>query len=212
MPLLMKTFVVGPFACNCVVIADQETRQAVVIDPGDESEQFLPFIQEHELKVVLALHTHGHLDHVSATRDLKNASGCSIRMHQGDEWLYQNLKMQGSLFGFELEDPLPIDQYLEHDEELAAGPLRFKVIHTPGHSPGSVCFELEGQDLIFTGDTLFQQSIGRTDLWGGNLEQLLGSIGQRLLPFREEVRIFPGHGPLSTIGDERRRNPFLQDL
>lgn len=212
MPLLMKTFVVGPFSCNCVVIADTETREAVVIDPGDEPDQFLPYIQEQGLKVAYALHTHGHLDHVSATRDLKQASGCSIRMHQGDEWLYKNLKMQGSLFGFELSDPLPIDQYLEHDEILAAGPLRFKVIHTPGHSPGSVCFELQGQDLVFTGDTLFQQSIGRTDLWGGNHQQLLGSIDSRLLPLADDVRIFPGHGPLSTIGDERRRNPFLQEI
>lgn len=207
--MLMKKFVVGSFGCNCTILADETTKDAIVIDPGDDMDRVVPFIQEHGLQVRLALHTHAHLDHINGTRDLKEATQARIHLHPGDKFLYDNLEMQARMFGWTVRDPLPVDAWLEHEETLTAGVLKVQVLHTPGHTPGSVCFLIPGSGLLFSGDTLFQASIGRTDLWGGDSELIIESILSKLMPLDDKTRVIPGHGPDTTIGREKKSNPFI---
>lgn len=224
---LEKNLVVGPFQCNCRLLACPRTGQAVVVDPGDDPEQILTALAGAKvpsgapIQVRYLLHTHGHLDHVGAARPVKASLGRQpelaprIALHKGDEPLYLALKTQGALFGIEYEDPLPVDHYLEDGEELKIGDLRLSVLHTPGHSPGSVCLRLhedKGQGIpetLFSGDTLFQGSVGRTDLWGANGDQMFRSIRGRILTLDDDTRVCPGHGPETRIGVEKRGNPFL---
>jgi glyoxylase-like metal-dependent hydrolase (beta-lactamase superfamily II) len=205
----MKTFVVGPFGCNCTVLADEASREAVVIDPGGDIDRVLPFIREHDLRVRMAIHTHAHLDHIGGTRPLKDATGSRILLHREDHWLYENLPMQAQLFGWDEPPPLPVDDWLEHGQTFACASIAIEVIHTPGHSPGSVCFLLAAEGLLFSGDTLFAGSIGRTDLWGGSHSRIMESITERLLPLADAIRVIPGHGPATCIGTERMTNPFI---
>ena len=207
--MLMKTFEVTQLGCNCTVLADETTRDAVVIDPGGDLQLVLPFLREHDLKVKMAVHTHAHLDHIGGTRGLKENTQATIWLHKGDAWLYENLPMQCMLFGWDPTPPPPVDEWYEHGQTLRCGGLALEVLHTPGHSPGSVCFFLKESGLLFSGDTLFQSSIGRTDLWGGNHEEIIESISSRLLALDDRVRVVPGHGPATSIGAERRSNPFL---
>lgn len=230
--MLEKTVVVGPFQCNCRLLVCPRTGEAVLVDPGDEARSILSCL--HHLKtptgapiqVKFLLHTHAHLDHIGATRAVREAlvqekpAGTQgsplIAVHRGDEMLYQNLKMQGQLFGIKYDDPLPIDHYLQDEEELQVGDLKFTILHTPGHSPGSVCFRLHQDtgagvpEVLYTGDTLFQGSVGRTDLWGGDQDQMFQSIQNRILNLEDEIRVCPGHGADTSIGREKRENPFLQ--
>ena len=230
--MIQKTIVVGPFQCNCRLLACPKTGEAVLVDPGDDAGQILTTIEGLKtssgapLQVKYLLHTHGHLDHIGATRSVREGlagfSGKSlaqppvIALHRGDEELYQNLKMQGNLFGMKYDDPLAIDHYLEEGEVLQVGSLRFSMIHTPGHSPGSVCMRLHQDtahhipETLFSGDTLFQGSVGRTDLWGANQEQMFKNIHQRLLVLDDDTRVAPGHGSDTSIGIEKRKNPFLR--
>ncbi len=214
---------VGPFACNCRVIACPKTARAVVIDPGDEAPKLTKWIgglktpDGRPLEVVGLLHTHGHLDHIGATRGLKEALGpkAEIRLHAGDDPLYRALNEQGRLFGMEYDEPLPVDRFLEDGESFKVGELKFEVAHTPGHSPGSVCLRLHEDsglavpESLYTGDTLFKGSVGRTDLWGANQDQMFENIQKRILSCDDDTRVCPGHGPNSTIGRERKENPFL---
>lgn len=209
--MLMKTFEVTQLGCNCTILADETTRDCLVIDPGGNMDTILPFIREHDLKVRMAVHTHAHLDHIGGTRGLKEATAAQIWLHKGDAWLYENLPMQCMLFGWDPTPPLPVDEWYEHGQTLKAGGIALDVIHTPGHSPGSVCFHLKDAGLLFSGDTLFQRSIGRTDLWGGNHQEILDSIRGRLMNLDDRVKVVPGHGPATTIGLERRSNPFILD-
>jgi glyoxylase-like metal-dependent hydrolase (beta-lactamase superfamily II) len=219
-----KNIVVGAFQCNCRVLACPRTGEAVVVDPGDEAETILNVIQGSKtstgvpLKVRYLLQTHGHLDHVGAARPVKRAlvSSPKIALHRGDEPLYLALRQQGQLFGMDYEEPLPIDHYLEDGEDLEVGDLKFSVLHTPGHSPGSVCLRLHESSAIgipeslFSGDTLFQGSVGRTDLWGADSDQMFKSIRGRILQLDDDTRVCPGHGPETRIGIEKRSNPFLK--
>jgi len=234
--MIQKTMVVGPFQCNCRLFVCPHSGEALLVDPGDESEKILKHLQGtslvggQKITVKYLLHTHGHLDHIGATRQVKQAFAGSqisaspqtsanqapqIALHRGDEMLYQALKMQGGLFGFNYEDPLPIDHYLEDGEILHVGSLKFSILHTPGHSPGSVCIRLHedqalgAQELLLSGDTLFQGSVGRTDLWGANQDQMFQSIHRRILTLDDDTRVCPGHGPDTFIGIEKRENPFL---
>lgn len=216
MSFLEKNLVVGPFQCNCRLIVCPRTRQGVLVDPGDEAETILKALPA-DIQIRFLLHTHGHLDHVGAARPVREklASRPSIALHRGDEPLYLALKSQGRLFGMDYEDPLPVDHYLEDGEELRVGDLKFSVLHTPGHSPGSVCLRMHEDgasgipESVFSGDTLFQGAVGRTDLWGGNQDQMFTSIRERILMLDDETRVCPGHGPESRIGIEKRQNPFL---
>ncbi|MCM2278668.1 MAG: MBL fold metallo-hydrolase [Oligoflexia bacterium] len=226
---LDRTWVVGPFQCNCRLLACPKTGYALLVDPGDEPGRIVAELGKLRtptglpVQVKYLLHTHGHLDHIGASRPVAEslaAEGAAnrpkIALHRGDEELYRALRMQGQLFGLShYADPLPVDHYLEHEEALRIGELRLSVVHTPGHSPGSVCFRLHEDstlgvpETLFSGDTLFQGSVGRTDLWGGDQEQMFRSIRDRILVLDDETRVCPGHGPETRIGIEKRENPFL---
>ncbi len=211
--MIQKTLVVGPFQCNCAILACEKTKEAIVIDPGDEPERILSAIEAQGLKIKYLLHTHAHLDHVGATRKLKEGGHGDICLHAGDKTIYDNLPMQGQMFGLKMEPGAAIDQFLEDEQELTFGEHKFKVIHTPGHSPGGVCFQVQGgveKEQLFSGDTLFQLSVGRTDLWGGDQDLLFRSIRNRLFTLEGEMKVHPGHGPSTTIGFEKTKNPFFK--
>lgn len=214
--------VVGPFQCNCRLLVCEQTGEAALVDPGDEAERILKRVRGTKLKsgapvqVKWLLHTHGHLDHVGAARAVKQAIPESrIALHSGDEPLYLALKKQGQMFGIQYDDPPPIDHRLEHGEEIIVGKLKFSVIHTPGHSPGSVCLRMHEdsasgvKETLFSGDTLFYRSVGRTDLWGADGDLMFKNINDRILTLDGDTRVCPGHGPDTRVGDEKRENPFL---
>jgi len=209
--MLIESFPVGPLQCNCSIIACPETKEAAVIDPGGDPQKILELIERYGLKVKYLLHTHAHFDHILGSRAMKEATGAQICLHKGDQWLYDNVAKQGSLFGFQIDKPLAVDRYLNDEEEVQFGTLKTSVIHTPGHTPGSLCFSLaDKESLLFAGDTLFHRSIGRTDLWGGSFEQIIDSIAQRLFRLDDSTRVIPGHGPDTDIWSEKKENPFLQ--
>ncbi len=213
--VLVESFPVGVLSCNCTIVACDKTRQAIVVDPGGDADRILDVVRANGLEVKHVLHTHAHFDHVLGTRDVKEATGARIRLHPGDAFLYENLALQASWLGMKVaRDVLPVDEPLRHNETIAFGEAGTLVIHTPGHTPGSCCFSLrtgEGM-LLLAGDTLFQGSVGRTDLPGGDHEQLLGSIKRELVPLDDDTRVICGHGPDTTIGRERRKNPFVREL
>jgi hydroxyacylglutathione hydrolase len=211
--MLIETVVVGAFQCNCTIIACEETKEAVVIDPGDEPEKILEIIKHYDLKVKYLLHTHAHLDHIMGTRKVKEATQAEILLHRDDNDIYENLIMQASLFGFNVQEPLKVDKFLGDSETVSAGnTVNTKVIHTPGHSPGSICFHFDKEKvpLLFSGDTLFARSIGRTDLWGASHPQLLKSIESRIFSLEEETVVCPGHGPRTSVWEEKKKNPFFK--
>ena len=203
------------------------TGDTLLVDPGDEADRIVTQVEKLKtstgapLKVKHLFHTHAHFDHMGATRQVAEhwrARGmeAKILLHREDEFIYQRLTEQGRLFGMKLEDPLPVDRFLVDEEELSLGSLKFSVIHTPGHSPGGICLRLHADaalgapERVFSGDTLFAGSVGRTDLWGGDTELLLKSIRQRLLTLDGDTEVCPGHGPDSIIGVEKRENPFFR--
>ncbi len=206
---LVRTIPVGPLQCNCSIVADPEAGEAVVIDPGDEADKILLAIAATRCRAVLLLHTHGHFDHIGATARVKRATGAAIRIHEADRPLYDSLAEQASFFGLPAEPPLPPDGGFEDGESIPVGRFRLEAIHTPGHTPGSMSFRLDGDaPVLFSGDTLFHRSIGRTDLWGGDTETILASIREKLFRLPPELSVVCGHGPDTTIGEERRSNPF----
>jgi hydroxyacylglutathione hydrolase len=206
---LIETFPVGPLQCNCTILADPVTREAVVIDPGDEPERILRALEAAKLSPVALLHTHAHLDHITASRAVKEATRAPIRLHPADRPLYDALPEQAAFFGLRADAPLPPDAPLADGETIRFGNYAVRAIHTPGHTPGSVCFVLEGDDpVLFSGDTLFRRSIGRTDLWGGDTEAILTSIREKLFMLPGNLPVVCGHGPGTTIEEEKRLNPF----
>ena len=205
--MLIDVRVVGPFEENAYLLACARTREAVLIDPGDEAQEILEMVRAHGAHVLAILNTHGHLDHVCAAAELRSALAAPFRLHAADRFLLDALPAQAEMFGLILAEAPEVDQPLEDGETIAVGDLRVRVMHTPGHSPGGVSF-LAG-DALFSGDTLFFGSIGRTDLPGGDDRVLISSIRNRLLPLGDDVRVFPGHGPETTLGSERLHNPFL---
>lgn len=209
--MFYRRLVVGPLQCNCTILACEKTREAVVLDPGDESEKILKALADERLQVKYLLHTHAHFDHIAGTGGVRSKTGAPVCLHKDDASLYDNLPMQGQLFGMRFEKAPPIEKFIEDEEQIVFGECRLTVAHTPGHSPGGICFigESGSEQWCFSGDTLFQQSIGRTDLWGGDTERLLSSIKSRLFALDDDTKVFPGHGPDTTIGLEKRTNPFL---
>jgi hydroxyacylglutathione hydrolase len=207
---LVRTIPVGPLQCNCSIVADVEAREAIVVDPGDEAEKILLALAETKCRAVALLHTHGHFDHIGATAGVRRATGASIRIHDADRPLYDALPEQASFFGLSAEGTVPPDGGFTDGETIAVGRFRLEVIHTPGHTPGSTCFRLEGETpILFSGDTLFRRSIGRTDLWGGDTDTIIASIRNKLYTLPLDLRVVCGHGPDTTIGEERRDNPFV---
>lgn len=197
----------GQFAENCYLLAERGSPDAVIVDPGEEPEMFLEAAAREGLRIREIWLTHAHIDHVSGVAAVKDATGAPVLLHKDDQPLYDNLVQQGRWFGLELDPPPPIDRYLEHGGTVSLGSTVFQVRHTPGHSPGSVCFV--GDGVVLGGDVLFEGSIGRTDLPGGSLERLLRSIREELLSLPDQTVVHPGHGGPTTIGAERRSNPFL---
>ncbi len=212
--LLRETFPVGQLGCNCTIIADGDSKDAVVVDPGGDFARIDQVIKHYDLTVRAIVHTHAHLDHIMATRDVKEAHGGDIALHPDDLFLYDGIAMQAAMFGWRVREVLPLDRRLAHGDEIAFGKRSALVIHTPGHTPGSVCFEVRDEadkkTLLFSGDTLFQRSVGRTDLPGGDSALLLSSIRDRLYTRDPDAIVVPGHGPTTTIGDEARKNPFVR--
>ncbi|MCC6544686.1 MAG: MBL fold metallo-hydrolase [Nitrospirae bacterium] len=209
--MILETLAVGPFQSNVFILGDEETREAVVIDPGDDVQDILETLKKYSLNLGKILLTHGHIDHVSGVKSLKEATGATVFLHKGDIFLYEQLPTQASFFGITADEIVQIDKILEDGMEIGEGCLKCSVIHTPGHTPGSVSFYFP-EGVVFTGDTLFRWSIGRTDLWGSSHEELMSSIKDKLFKLDETTRVYPGHGPATTIGSEKRDNPFLKTL
>lgn len=209
---------VGWLQCNCSVFGDQEGGEAIVIDPGDEIERILEVLRRHRLKLTLIAITHAHIDHIGGARKLKEATGAPVYMHEGDLWLARALPQQALMIGLpglpETAVLEALDGLLKEGDVLRVGPASGSVLHTPGHTGGSVSlyFPDAGGKKLFAGDTLFQDSIGRTDLPGGDTAQIFRSLQTKLLALDDDTVVFPGHGPLTTIGRERAENPFLQGL
>lgn len=207
--VIHKTVVVGPLQCNCAILICPKTLEAIVIDPGDEPEKIIRNL-DPGVKVKYLLHTHAHFDHIGGTEGVKLATHATVCLHQADEMIYKNLPTQGRMFGMNFSEAPAVEKFIQDNEELRFGEQKLEVIHTPGHSPGSVCFRLSGtEERVFSGDTLFRQSVGRSDLWGGDHSLLIRSIKSRLMVLDDEIRVFPGHGPATRIGEEKRKNPFL---
>ncbi len=205
--MILMRLIVGPLQVNCYILADEKTKEAVVIDPGDDAEDILKIIKDKELKVRYIVNTHAHFDHVGANAKLKEATGAEILLHEADAALLSSSTGQAKMFGMKTAASPPADRYIRDGDVITAGEVSLTVLCTPGHSSGGVSLIEDG--MVFTGDALFAGSIGRTDLPGGNLMTLIGSIKTKLLDLPDETRVFPGHGPDSTIGEEKKENPFL---
>ncbi|MFY9560252.1 MAG: MBL fold metallo-hydrolase [Terriglobales bacterium] len=201
---------VGPLQCNCSVIGDETTREAMVIDPGDDIEEIAAIIRKHNLKVKQIVITHAHIDHVGGAMKLRALTGAPILLNQNDYALLKMLDVQATWVGMAAPGEVKIDANLSHGEAVSAGVLSANVLHTPGHSEGSVCLYFPAEKLLIAGDTLFAGSIGRTDLPGGSYEKIMRSLHQRVLALPDETIVIPGHGPKTTIGEEREGNPFLR--
>lgn len=209
--LLRETFPAGLLACNCTVLGCDETRKAIVIDPGGEIDRIAEIVKSNDLEVVAIIHTHAHLDHIFCTRDVKEQHGGDICLHRDDLRLYEGIAMQAAMFGWTARSTLPVERFVGDGDVIEFGKRRAEVIHTPGHTPGSICFQLEddGRTVVFAGDTLFRRGIGRTDLPGGDAGQILRSIKDRLYSLPPDALVIPGHGPNTTIAEESAKNPFV---
>jgi hydroxyacylglutathione hydrolase len=200
---------VGPLQCNCSVIGDEQTREAIVIDPGDDIEDILGAIRKHNLRVKQIVITHAHIDHVGGAMKLRAVTGAPILLNQQDYALLKMLDVQAVWLGMEAPGRVEIDQSVGQADVVKAGSLAGQVLHTPGHTEGSICLYFPAEQKLIAGDTLFAGSIGRTDLPGGSSEKILQSLHNRVLALPDETVVVPGHGPLTTIGEERESNPFL---
>jgi hydroxyacylglutathione hydrolase len=212
--VLLEVRSAPPFYKNGFVLGCETTREAVLIDPGDEVDQLLDVVRAERLAVQYVLLTHGHVDHVSGAARAKAVLGAPVCLHSADRVLYAAAPQQAMLLGLHIVQPPAIDCLLEDGDRLAFGQYQARIHHTPGHSPGGICVEVGRQgrpgSRLFVGDTLFLGTVGRTDLPGGSGEALLRSIREVLLPFPDDTEVYPGHGPGTTIGAERRTNPFLK--
>jgi hydroxyacylglutathione hydrolase len=205
--VIIKELAVGPIMANCFIVGCERTKSAVVIDPGDEANKILMALAQSKLTVKYILNTHGHFDHVGGNQKMKDATGADILIHALDAPMLGMLSSFGASFGLNVDNSPPADRTIDEGDKITFGDITLKVIHTPGHSPGGVSFYTDG--IVFVGDTLFAGSIGRTDFPGGDFNTLISSIKNKLFPLGDEVRAYTGHGPSTTIGEEKRYNPFL---
>ena len=206
--MIIKKLTVGPIMANCFIVACPETRQAAVIDPGDEVDRILMTLAQEQLTVAVIINTHGHFDHVGGNARLKQATGAPLLIHRLDAPMLNQLSSAASQWGMAAEDSPPPDRTIDEGDTVPFGNLSFGVIHTPGHTPGGISLYTDGS--VFVGDTLFAGSIGRTDFPGGDYATLISSIQNKLFPLGDDVTVFTGHGPETTIGVEKRTNPFAR--
>jgi hydroxyacylglutathione hydrolase len=200
---------VGPLQCNCSVFGDEQSREGLVVDPGDDIDEVLAIIRRHQLKIKAILITHAHIDHIGGAQKLKLATGAPVYMNANDAELKKMLGVQAAWLGMREPEPVDIDVPMKDGDRLVMGAAEFHVLHTPGHTQGSVSLWIPSEGKLVAGDTLFRDSIGRTDLPGGDGRQILRSIYDKLLPLPPETVVIPGHGGNTTIGRERQFNPFL---
>jgi len=193
---------------NCFIVGCEKTNQAVVIDPGDEADKILMALAESKLTVKYIINTHGHFDHVGANKKMKEATGAEILIHPMDADMLEQISIASSAFGLSVENSPPADQKINEGDKITFGEITLDVIHTPGHSPGGISLSTNG--VVFVGDSLFYGSIGRTDFPGGDYNTLISSIKNKLFPLGDDVAVHTGHGPSTTIGQEKRMNPFLK--
>ena len=225
--LIHEILPVGMLQCNCHIVGDPQTREAIVIDPGDDAARILEVVERHHLKVTAIVITHAHIDHVIGLRRVHAATGAPVYMHADDLGLYRMLDVQASWLGWKTPEEVPIDQLVREGDMIRWGRHEAQILHTPGHTPGSICLYMpsdmpgdptgesaakparSGTGQLFAGDTLFAGGIGRTDLWGGSFEGIIHSLKGKLLEFPDDTIVYPGHGEITTIGKERDTNPFL---
>lgn len=227
--LIHEILPVGMLQCNCHIVGDPKTREAIVIDPGDDAGRILAAIEKHHLKLTAIVITHTHIDHVMGLHRIHEATGAPVYIHQDDLELYRNLEMQAGWIGWRTPESVSIDQFVREGDAIRWGNCEALIIHTPGHTQGSICLympastprapansttptqkrSLRDSGLLFAGDTLFAGSIGRTDLWGGSMPEILRSLKLKLLALPDNTIVYPGHGESTTIGQERESNPFL---
>lgn len=208
MALHIETFPVGPLGCNCSILSDDEKKTAIVVDPGGDLEGILARIDARQLRVEAIVHTHTHIDHVGATAGLQAKTGARAMIHEADRFLYDMLPVQAAMIGIPLPERTDMEGALHDGSTIGAAAIETGILHTPGHTPGSVSFVVGS--FVLTGDTLFRQGIGRTDLWGGDHAEIMRSLKNKLLTLPDDTVVITGHGPKTTIGDERRKNPFLR--
>jgi glyoxylase-like metal-dependent hydrolase (beta-lactamase superfamily II) len=208
--LIRETFPVGPLRCNCTILANPETREAIVVDPGDDVIDILTRLARHNLRLTQIVVTHAHIDHIGGAAQLKRVTGAPVVLNQRDLPLVAMLDVQAGWLGVATPEEVTPDESAEDGLAVGLPGLEAEVIHTPGHTPGSICLHFPKQELLLAGDTLFAGSVGRTDLPGGNSRDLLHSIHTRLMPLPENTLVIPGHGEATTLGEERESNPFLR--
>lgn len=205
--LIIKDLVVGPLMANCFIFGCNKTKEAVVIDPGGDADRILLSLADSELKVKYIINTHGHFDHVCGNGKMKDATGADILIHPLDAPMLGMLSSNAAVFGISVENSPPCDQTIEEGETISFGNISLKVLHTPGHTPGGISLYTDG--IVFVGDTLFAGSIGRTDFPGGDFDTLISSIKTKLFDMEDDMRVLSGHGPETSIGSEKRFNPFV---
>jgi glyoxylase-like metal-dependent hydrolase (beta-lactamase superfamily II) len=208
--MLFESFPVGPLACNCTILGDEETREAIVIDPGDDVSRIHKRLTEQGLKLKQILITHGHIDHVGGALKLKRLTGAPIYLNENDLPQLDIMDDQAAWLGIPSQETAPPDEGLKDGQLVGLEHYPAQVLHTPGHTEGSICLYLVPLKLLIAGDTLFAGGIGRTDFPGGNFDQIIASLRSRLLTLPDETKVLPGHGPGTTIGEERASNPYLQ--
>jgi hydroxyacylglutathione hydrolase len=208
--MILEIFPVGPLQCNCTILADEESREAIVIDPGDEVSRIHRRLTTLGLTLKQILVTHAHIDHVGGAQKLKKLTGAPIFLNEDDLPQLEIMAEQAAWIGVDTPETAPPDESLNDGSSVGLANYPAQVLHTPGHTQGSICLHFAPLKMVLAGDTLFAGGIGRTDLPGGDSEQIVHSIQARLLTLPNETRVIPGHGPATTIGTERRTNPFLK--
>lgn len=207
---LYTTFPVGPLQCNCSIVWDEVSKEAILVDPGADYPKIEAALKTRGLILKSVVHTHAHFDHIGASRKVHEQLKAPLHLHPEDKALWDNILMQGKVFGFDLESTIPWQKDLVDEDSLTFGNFKMNVLHTPGHTPGSCSFSCS--NIVFAGDTLFKNSVGRTDLWGGDFGRIQKSIQERLYTLDDDTEVITGHGPSTKIGVEQRSNPFVKGV
>ncbi|UCC66399.1 MAG: MBL fold metallo-hydrolase [Deltaproteobacteria bacterium] len=207
--MILKMLMVGPLQANCYIVGCERTRQAAVIDPGGDVDQILTALAKDQLRLVYIINTHGHVDHAAGNKRLKEVTGAQLVIHESDAPMITHLARSGSMWGMKVENSPPPDLYVREGDTITIGDISLKVLHTPGHSPGGI--SLVTDKVVFVGDTLFAGSIGRTDFAGGDYDGLISGVRTKIFTLGDDVVVYPGHGPETTVGQEKRSNPFFRE-